>query len=171
MKNVILFWLLLVITFLISAKTHGRQHRLERELHGYWKVSFVSENDPWIEKFWLQQRILYWSIAAVTAGFFVTQFIKKKRLSNDSPHRNFFVPHAAKNPFAFLIFAVGVSMIFAFVLTGVVSAFRMILEFKKGVDVPGEDWLYGAIWGSAGFWLLNLVSVVSLILFLKREVR
>ncbi len=67
MKLALAFWILLALAFLVSAKTHGRQHRLERELEGHWSVSFTTENHPWVESFWFRQRVIYWSLAVLTS--------------------------------------------------------------------------------------------------------
>src|SRR5438045_8903489 len=56
-----------VATFLVAAKAHGRQLRIERELAGYWEVSFRARNPAFVEALWRRERIVYWSLAAVAA--------------------------------------------------------------------------------------------------------
>src|SRR6266545_701441 len=54
-----LFWIELglgVVLLLLSAKAHGRQIRLERELEGYMEVDFMKENPPWVEALWRKDR-------------------------------------------------------------------------------------------------------------------
>ena len=64
-------WVVLVFgvaTFLVAAKTHGRQLRLERELAGYWHVTFGAQNPAFVEALWRRERILYWGVAAALAA-------------------------------------------------------------------------------------------------------
>lgn len=56
-----------VALLLVSAKTHGRQLRLERELQGYHTVVFGGENPAWVEARWRQDRIGFWTIVPVAA--------------------------------------------------------------------------------------------------------
>lgn len=57
--------------FFVSAKTHGRQIRLERELVGIDSVDFrrETENHPWVEELWRKDRVHYWTRAGL--GFVV----------------------------------------------------------------------------------------------------
>jgi hypothetical protein len=52
-----------VVAFLMAAKAHGRQLRLERELEGYHHVIFGGTNPPFVEALWRADRVRYWSIA------------------------------------------------------------------------------------------------------------
>ena len=54
-----------VVTFLVAAKTHGRQVRLERERAGHTRVVFGGENPPFVEALWKRDRIRFWSTAAL----------------------------------------------------------------------------------------------------------
>lgn len=54
-----------VVTFLVAAKSHGRQVRLERERAGHTRVVFGGENPPFVEALWKRDRIRYWSAAAL----------------------------------------------------------------------------------------------------------
>jgi len=56
-----------VVTFLVAAKAHGRQLRLERELEGYHRVVFGGTNPPFVEALWRADRVRYWSTAAGVA--------------------------------------------------------------------------------------------------------
>ncbi len=53
--------------FFVSAKTHGRQVRLERELVGIDNVDFRREtqNHPWVEELWRKDRVHYWTRAGL----------------------------------------------------------------------------------------------------------
>jgi hypothetical protein len=144
MKVPVIFFILLIFTFLISAKTHGRQHRLERELAGHWSVSFTSRNHPWVEAFWFRQRMIYWSTAAITAILIIVR-----------KWGNLYI----KIPVAIVC-----SMIVAFILTGILSAVRLAFHVIQNATVPSAEWLSQAIWGSAGFWLLTAISVIALLI-------
>jgi hypothetical protein len=54
-----------VVTFLVAAKSHGRQVRLERERAGHTRVVFGGDNPPFVEALWKRDRIRYWSAAAI----------------------------------------------------------------------------------------------------------
>jgi len=66
-----LFWIQLglgVVLLFLSAKAHGRQIRLERELEGYMEADFTKENPPWVEALWRKDRRQFqitFSLAAV----------------------------------------------------------------------------------------------------------
>ena len=148
MKLAWIFCVLLVVAFLISAKTHGRQHRLERELEGHWSVSFSTRNHPWVESFWFRQRVIYWVIVAVTA----TVLITKKW---------------GKIYFRIPVSFAG-SMIIAFILTGLMSTLRLAIKLTESASIPGGEWLHNAIWGSAVYWLLTVVSAVATLVVARK---
>jgi hypothetical protein len=54
--------------FLVAAKAHGRQLRLERELAGYAEVSFRARNPPWVEALWRRERRRFWAVGAILAA-------------------------------------------------------------------------------------------------------
>lgn len=54
-----LFWVLSVLLFLTTAKTHGRHLRLERELHGIATVDFRGGNPPFVDDLWRAERVRY----------------------------------------------------------------------------------------------------------------
>jgi hypothetical protein len=55
--------------FLLAAKLHGRELRLEREARGIREVSFGrgAQNDPFVVALWRRERYFFWPIAAVSA--------------------------------------------------------------------------------------------------------
>lgn len=55
--------------FLVAAKVHGRQLRLEREQAGYMHVTFGrgSQNPPFVVALWRRERYIFWPTAAVLA--------------------------------------------------------------------------------------------------------
>lgn len=52
---------------LVSAKAHGRQLRLERELEGHHEVVFGGRNHPWVEALWRRDRVRFWMIVPLVA--------------------------------------------------------------------------------------------------------
>ncbi|MBI2078923.1 MAG: hypothetical protein HYT80_11235 [Euryarchaeota archaeon] len=71
------FWLIFATSvgvFVLAAKTHGRQIRLERELHGYMDATFGRENPPFVEALWKRDRIRFWVNVARFSPFFVFGF-------------------------------------------------------------------------------------------------
>ena len=70
-----------VIAFLLSAKAHGRQLRLERERAGITSVVFGGQNPPFVQALWRRERWLFWGatllfagLAAVTQRWFAIAF-------------------------------------------------------------------------------------------------
>ncbi|HEX2734309.1 MAG TPA: hypothetical protein VHM70_22020 [Polyangiaceae bacterium] len=53
-----------IVAFLVSAKLHGRELRLEREAAGYHQVVFGGQNPPWVEALWHAERVRFWSWTA-----------------------------------------------------------------------------------------------------------
>ena len=148
--------MLLILLFLSAAKSHGRQHRLERELAGYWNVSFKSENDPWVERFWLRQRVLYWSLASFVSLFIFLRLKKKKANLNWKKWIVFAVP------------SVILSMIAAFTVTGLLSMMRLFWNLAQNEPPPGSEWVTNAVFGSIAWWLTTAV-LSSLLLITRRR--
>ena len=155
MKRFFIF-VLLVLAFLSAAKSHGRQHRLERELEGHWKVSFTSENHPWVERFWFRQRIVYWSIATITAIVLLKQFLFSK---NSKLH---WIVSG--------VITIGISMIVAFVVTGLLSWARLSLKLLRNPALASSEWLENLQLISLGWWLLTALLGTLLLKFLKSEI-
>src|SRR5262245_176985 len=57
------------VVFLVAAKLHGRQLRLERERAGYMHVTFGrrAQNPPFVVALWRRERFIFWPTAAVLA--------------------------------------------------------------------------------------------------------
>src|SRR5262249_34883511 len=53
--------------FLLAAKIHGRQLRLEREAHGVRSVVFGGRNPPVVEAIWRAERLRFWTLAPTLA--------------------------------------------------------------------------------------------------------
>ncbi|MGQ0535313.1 MAG: hypothetical protein ACT4PT_04500 [Methanobacteriota archaeon] len=58
--------------FLAAAKAHGRQLRVERELHGYLEIDFRGgSNPPWVEALWRRDRIRFWIVFPLLSAILV----------------------------------------------------------------------------------------------------
>jgi len=64
-----------VAVFLLAAKAHGRQIRLERELEGYHEVVFDGTNPPFVETLWREDRAVYWMLFPIAIGVPCLAFI------------------------------------------------------------------------------------------------
>lgn len=57
-------------TFLLAAKAHGRQIRIEREFEGYPDADFRSDQNPaWVRALWRRDRIQFWTTYSIVAAF------------------------------------------------------------------------------------------------------
>jgi hypothetical protein len=68
-------------TFLLAAKSHGRQIRLERERAGFHHVVFGGSNPSFVEQLWRRDRLHYWPTFALV--FFVVALARWKGLGPD----------------------------------------------------------------------------------------
>jgi len=63
--------------FLLSAKAHGRELRLEREAAGVAHVVFGGQNPPFVEALWRAERLRFWIstplLAAALAGLLLAR--------------------------------------------------------------------------------------------------
>ena len=63
-------WIVLagsIAAYLLAAKVHGHQLRLERELAGYFEVTFGGSNPPFVESLWARERMIYWALTGSLA--------------------------------------------------------------------------------------------------------
>ena len=154
----LLLCILLILAFLAAAKSHGRQYRLERELEGHWTVSFTSENHPWVERFWFRQRVLYWSIASVCAALII---VFRNRFG--------FSKNGKWQKILWGLMTIGLSMIAAFVASGLMSWARLAIKLS-GNSAPGSEWLENLHWISLGWWLLTTILITLLIKSIQSEI-
>ncbi len=141
-------WLVLglgALTFLVAAKAHGRQIRLERQLAGHWHVTFGAQNPAFVEELWRRERLYFWSLVAV----FVLATIGFRLLA---PRFSWQLP-------SLLFLHVLLPLIVAFVATGSMSLVRFVLASRSAQP---EQWLTQAAWGSAGWWLLTIALGAAL---------
>lgn len=68
MRATFLLILVSVVLFVIAAKAHGRELRLEREANGVTHVVFGGQNPPAVEAIWSAERRRFWVLAPVLAG-------------------------------------------------------------------------------------------------------
>jgi hypothetical protein len=60
--------LLSAVLFLLAAKAHGRELRLEREAAGFHQIAFgAPDNPPFVETLWHQERVRFWSVTVLLA--------------------------------------------------------------------------------------------------------
>ncbi len=74
-----------VVTFLVAAKAHGRQVRLERERAGHTHVVFGGENPPFVEALWKRDRVRFWSTAALVFALAVALLLASPALGLPRP--------------------------------------------------------------------------------------
>ena len=143
--------------YLVAAKTHGRQLRLERELAGYWTVSFGGRNPPFVEALWHRERLIFWSLAAVFLLLtLVVRFAAPARVGRS-------VPGA-------LLFHLVAPLTLAFVVSGLLSLYRFASSVQAGAasGPRPDDWLARAGWGSVAFWALTFVLGAAVVLVARR---
>jgi hypothetical protein len=158
-------WLILGLgaaTFLVAAKTHGRQLRLERELTGYWHVTFGAQNPAFVEALWRRERFLYWSVAAILAACTIAFRLLAPRFEWPLP---LVATSGGRSILVALLLHVVAPLTAAFVVTGLLSVVRFVLAARAGSEATAarpDDWMSGALWGTAGWWALTLVMCAGL---------
>lgn len=148
-----------VVAFILSAKAHGRQIRLERELEGHHHVVFgTGTNPPYVEALWRADRVRFWSIVV---GVAVT-ILGLYALSRAQGWRWPFM-HGGGASVAWL--AVWGSMVTAFLTCGLWSLmrFRSAVSAKLAGTVDAE-WVSESFQGSA-WWFTAAVMATVLVLF------
>src|SRR5688500_4786889 len=135
-------WILLAlgaVTFLVAAKAHGRQLRLERELAGYWEFTFGGPNPPFIDALWHRERLLYWStpglVGLCTLGF----RLLAPRFSWQLPAEGGPAGHSV---IGVLFLHVVAPLTVAFIATGLLSLARFALALRaNGAGDNPQSWL------------------------------
>jgi hypothetical protein len=70
-------WLSSVALFLLAAKAHGRELRIEREAAGFPHVVFgAPDNPPFVEALWHRERIYFWALTVGLALLVSVKLIK-----------------------------------------------------------------------------------------------
>jgi hypothetical protein len=151
-----------ILWFLIAAKTHGRQIRLEREYRGIDRVDFrrETENHPWLEALWQKDRQGYWPIAGIgvvviAIALFLSEWIER---------------------WAIIPFSVLAAMGIAFLVQGARSHHRLAADLRSGVTESfgpnprhaNDDWKRGARRGTLRWFFAThasmALSIVALVL-------
>ena len=159
-------WLVLAlgaIAFLIAAKTHGRQLRLERELAGHWHVTFGRSNGAWIDALWRRERIIFWS--AVVALFVCASVFRAlaSRFGWQLPLAD--GDGRASWSGAILLYVL-VPFTGAFIVSGALSLARFTRAdhtARIGDTARSATWLASASWGSVAWWVATLALVAIVV--------
>jgi len=111
-----------LLYFFVSAKTHGRQIRLERELVGIDNVDVRREtpNHPWVEELWRKDRVHYWTRAGLVFILLV-------------PLLSYFASQDRFDWWAILPIAILLSMSLAFTGQAFRSQFRLGIMMRSNV--------------------------------------
>lgn len=133
-----------VALLLASAKAHGRQLRLERELEGHRDVVFGGRNHPWVEALWRRDRVRYWTLVPV-AGLAQAAML--------------YAAGARAADYASLLLA---PFVLGFVALGLASLLRLRAALRARAEAPDPAWRRGAWRGSAAWWLaVSLLAAAS----------
>lgn len=140
-----------VALLLSSAKAHGRQLRLERELEGHTRVTFGSANPPFVEALWRRDRIAYWTLVPAAALALATLIWTTRGTD------------AAWLALATLLWA----PILGFTTLGLASQHRLLKQMKhRPTDLT---WRLQATAGSARWWGIVLM-LAGITILLARNV-
>jgi hypothetical protein len=155
------------VTFLVAAKAHGRQLRVERELAGYWHVTFGAQNPAFVETLWRRERLIYWSLAVLVALGTIGFRLLAPRFAWTLPVEG----GRAGSSLAGVVFLhVLVPMIVAFVVTGLLSVARFAAAPPSdAARAHPQNWLSHAVWASAGWWLLTVALGAALCVLAWRK--
>ena len=147
-----------VVAFLLAAKAHGRQLRLERELQGYHHVVFGGANPPFVEALWRADRVRYWSIAAGVALGVLGLFALTRAQGWGWPFLG-----GGSGSVAWL--GVWGSPVAAFLVSGLWSLKRFVHAVaEKPEGTVDAAWLRECLRGSAG-WFTMAALATGLVLF------
>lgn len=146
------------VTFLLAAKAHGRQLRLERELEGYHRVVFGGTNPPFVEALWRVDRVRYWSTAAAVAGLVLGFYVLARVVGWRWPFL-----HGGGGSLAWLV--LWGSMVAAFLTCGLWSLTRFVLATSARIgSAVDAAWVSEALQGSA-WWFTAAAMATVLVLF------
>jgi hypothetical protein len=148
-----------VVSFVLAAKAHGRQIRLERELEGHHHVVFgTGKNPPFVEALWRADRVRFWSIAAGMAAVVLGLFALTRA-------RGWSWPVLGGGGGAVAWAAVWGAMVTAFLTCGIWSLLRLMRAIsEKGEGAVDAAWSRAALQGSAG-WLTAASVATALVIF------
>jgi hypothetical protein len=150
--------ILSVVTFLVAAKSHGRQVRLERERAGHTQVAFGGENPPFVEALWKRDRVRYWSTAAIAFAVALALVVASSSLGLPRPLGGGAL--GAAWTMLFLPLITGFLVCGAASLTGFVAS--------RAVD---PRFTTEALPGSAAWWSLALAALATTVVLAFRTAR
>ncbi|WP_224372525.1 hypothetical protein [Hyalangium versicolor] len=152
------------VTFLLAAKAHGRQLRLERELEGYHRVVFGGSNPPFVEALWRADRVRYWTIAAALSIAVLGLFALARALGWAWPFLG-----GGGGSVAWLV--VWGAPVAAFLTCGVWSLSRFILAISARLDgAVDSEWISESLQGSAWWFTAALLATVLVLFASTRKV-
>jgi hypothetical protein len=148
-------WLVLVSSiagFVVAAKAHGRQLRLERELAGTWEVHFGGQNPPFVEALWHRERVWFWTVTLALGVSALLYVAIASRTTWPRPLGggwwSVVLPPVLWAPLA------------AFVACGLASLVRLYRAVPNAT--PSQEWL-GAAWSGSVVWWAITFAVVALV--------
>ena len=163
-----MFWVVLIltiVTFLIAAKSHGRQLRLERELAGYHHVTFGGTNPPFVETLWQKDRVEYWRTFAAILILFAAYAVAAMWFNLPLPFGN---NDAAERAGGLLVLGFLWTFILTFTIVGMMSLMRLRQAMSQST-MADSAWETQAIVGSAMWWsaVIALSVIIGTVAFHK----
>jgi hypothetical protein len=152
-----------VVSFVLAAKAHGRQLRLERELEGYHQVVFGGSNPPFVDALWRADRVRYWSIVAglalgVLCLFALTQV------------RGWHWPFLSGGVFSVAWLVLWGAPVASFITCGLWSLGRFMRAVAAKAGTVDSEWVSEVVQGSTvWFAAAVLAAVLVLSVSLRRQ--
>jgi hypothetical protein len=151
------------VSFLVAAKAHGRQLRLERELEGYHHVVFGGTNPPFVEALWRADRVRYWSIAVGLAVGVLCLFALARA-------RGWHWPFLGGGGGSVAWLVLWGAPVVAFVTCGLWSLGRFVRATSAKAGAVQAEWAQEAVQGSSvWFAAAVLAAVLVLSVSLRRQ--
>jgi hypothetical protein len=154
-----LVWIASVALFVLSAKAHGRELRLERELAGHWSVTFGAPNHPWVEALWRAERLRFWGFTLTLVALLVAADALRALpwLREADGARRW-----GRLALAALLWAPSIS----FIVSGVWALGRVLSMARSGAGDAGPAaasaaWMAAATWGSFAWWASVLALAIA----------
>lgn len=163
-ERTVILYAVSAVTFLLAAKAHGRQLRLERELEGYHRVVFGATNPPFVEALWRADRVRYWSIVLGLAVAALGLFAVARVLGWSWPFLG-----GGGGSVAWLV-AWG-APVAAFLTCGVWSLTRFLLAISEKLEgAVDAEWVRESLQGSAWWFTAALLATVLVLFASTRKV-
>jgi hypothetical protein len=141
------------VAFVLAAKAHGRQIRLERELQGYHQVVFGGSNPPFVEALWRADRVRYWSITAGLAAGAVGLFFLARA-------RGWHWPFLGGGGGSAAWLALWGAPVVAFITCGLWSLGRFVRAVEQKAGAVEAGWASEAIQGSTVWFAAAVLAAV-----------